>query len=119
MNVETATRDVLLGATLRQIAAEYRAGLIESFGFRPDEVTPETFHDETAKFMRQLARHLGDRHAGDARVGHALQEWLAFCSDYEPWDALLSGFEVDGREALLRRGKVLFPSTLTTHWDDR
>lgn len=117
MDVSDAARDVLLGASLRQLAAEYREGLIESFGFRRDEVTPETFRNETATFMRKLARHLGDRHSGDARVGHALREWVMFSDHYEAWDALLSGFEVDGREALVRRGKVLFPGALTAHWE--
>lgn len=116
-NVENAAADVLLGASMRQIAAEYRDELIEEFGFRDDEVTPATFQNETATFMRRLARHLGDRHGGDARVGHALQEWVGFTDHYEAWDALLSGFDVDDREALLRRGKVLFPGTLTAHWD--
>jgi hypothetical protein len=37
---------------------------------------------------------------------------------YEAWDSLLSGFAVDGREALVRRGRVLFPGPLTAHWDD-
>jgi hypothetical protein len=103
---------------MRQIAAEYRDELVESFGFRPEEVTPETFRSEVATFMRKLARHLGDRHGGDPRVGYALQQWVMFCDHYEAWDALLTGFRVDGRDALVRRGKVLFPGPLTAHWDD-
>ena len=118
MDIATATNDVLYGASMRQLAGEYRAELIETFGFRPDELTPDTFREEVAAFMRKLARHLGERHAGDPRVGQALQEWVMFCDHYEAWDALLSGFDVDGREMLIRRGRVLFPGSLTAHWDE-
>ncbi|MFO1076370.1 MAG: hypothetical protein U1E73_01430 [Planctomycetota bacterium] len=115
-DITKATQDVLLGASLRQVAAEYRDKLVETFGFQPHEVTPSTFQIEVASFMRSLARHLGDRHAGDDRVGQALREWIMFSDHYEAWDALLSGFEVEGRDALVRRGKVLFPGPLTAHW---
>ena len=116
--ITSAVDDVLMGASLRQIAAEYRDNLIEAFGFRPEEVTPDTFRDEVAAFMRALARQLGDRHQGDARVGLALQEWVRFSDHYEAWDALLSGFDVEGREALVQRGRMLFPGPLTRHWTD-
>ena len=106
----------MMGASLRQIAADYRQELLTTFGFRPEETTADTFRAEVTAFMRALARHLGDRHAGEPRVGHALQEWILRCDHYEAWDALLSGFQVDGREALVRRGKVMFPGPLTTHW---
>lgn len=118
MDIATATNDVLFGASLRQISIEYRQGLIEAFGFRPDELSPDTFRDEVTAFMRKLARHLGDRHAGEPKIGAALQEWVVFCDHYEAWDALLSGFTVEGREGLLRRGRVLFPGSMTAHWDD-
>lgn len=113
-----AAEDVLLGATMRQVAAEYREQLIEDFGFRPEEVTPQTFQAETAAFMRSLARHLGDRHPGDARVGEALATWVRFTDHYEAWDALLSGFEPEGKQALIERGRVLFPGPLTRHWSE-
>lgn len=116
MDLAAATADVLLGASLAQIAAELRERLLRDFGFRPEETGPETFRAEVAAFMRRLARHLGDRHAGDARVGQALRDWVAQCDHYEAWDALLSGFEVEGRDNLLRRGRVLFPGPLTAHW---
>ena len=116
--IERAAEDVLLGASMRQVAARHREGLIEDFGFRPDEVAPDTFRDEVAVFMRALARHLGDRHHGDARVAHALRDWVLECGHYEAWDALLTGFDVEGREALLRRGRVLFPGPLTRHWSE-
>jgi hypothetical protein len=68
--------------------------------------------------MRMLARHLGDRHSGEIRVGCALRDWVTQCDHYEAWDALLSGFAIEGREALLRRGRMLFPGPLTAHWGD-
>jgi hypothetical protein len=117
MDVSQATRDVLLGASLRQIAAEYREDRIEALSCNRDEVTNDTCRDETVVFMRELTRHLGERHAGDVRIGHALREWVRFSDDYEAWDALLSGFVFEGRAGLLRRGKVLFPRTLTAHWE--
>ncbi|MBM4063400.1 MAG: hypothetical protein FJ265_20215 [Planctomycetes bacterium] len=116
MDLARAVQDVLLGASLRDVAAEFRQDLLAAFHFRPEETTPETFRGETAAFMRKLARHLGDRHAGEPRVGQALRDWVMVCDHYEAWDALLSGFQVDGREALVRRGKVLFPGPLTAHW---
>jgi hypothetical protein len=118
MEISEAVDDVLMGASLRQVAAAYRDGLIEHFGFRPDEITSETFRAEVAAFMRKLARQLGDRHQGDARVGQALVEWVQQCDHYEAWDALLSGFEVEAREALVRRGRILFPGPLTRHWTE-
>ncbi len=118
MDIPKATEDVLLGASLRQVAAAYRADLIEAFGFRPDEVTPDTFREESSAFMRRLARHLGERHAGDPRVGQALREWVVRCDHYEAWDALLAGFVVEDRDMLVRRGRVLFPGPLTAHWTE-
>lgn len=116
MNVDRAVQDVLLGASLGSVAAAYRQDLIEAFGFRPEEVRPDTFAAETEKFMRRLCRQLGDRHGGDPRVEWALREWVLLVDHYEAWDALLSGFEFDGKEALVRRGRVLFPGPLTAHW---
>lgn len=118
MDVHAAVKDVLLGASLQQIAAATREQLIRDFEFRPDEITPDTFRAEVAAFMRKLARHLGDRHAGEPRIGWALREWVMHCDHYEAWDALLSGFQIDGREALVRRGRMMFPGPLTAHWDD-
>jgi hypothetical protein len=117
--IDRGVKDVLLGASMRQIADEYRERLIEDFGFRPEEVEPTTFAKEVAAYMRALARHLGDRYQGDVRVGEALSTWVRFTEHYEAWDALLSGFEVEGKEQLVRRGRLLFPSTLTSHWDEQ
>lgn len=118
MDIPAAVRDVLLGASLQQIAAGVREQLIRDFQFRPEEVTPTTFVPETMAFMRKLARHLGDRHAGDARVGHALRQWILQCDHYEAWDALLTGFAVEGRDTLVERGRLLFPGPLTAHWSE-
>lgn len=118
MDIAHAVREVMLGASLREIAVDFRQELLKSFGFRPEETTPDTFRSEVAAFMRKLARHLGERHAGEPRVGHALRDWVMLCDHYEAWDALLSGFHVDGREALVRRGRVMFPGPLTAHWAD-
>jgi hypothetical protein len=116
--IERGVKDVLLGASMRQVAGEYRERLIEDFGFRPEEVTPATFGEEVTAYMRALARQLGDRHQGDVRVGEALATWVRFTEHYEAWDALLTGFDVEGREALIRRGRLLFPGALTGHWDE-
>jgi len=118
MNVSVATADVLLGASLQQIAGEVREQWIRDFQMRPDEVSADTFRTEVAAFMRKLARHLGDRHAGEPRVGAALRDWVEQCDHYEAWDALLSGFDVAERKTLLRRGRVLFPGSLTAHWGE-
>lgn len=116
MDIPAAITDLQHGASLLEIASEYRETLIAGVGLRPEQVTAQTFRSEVAAFMRQLARHLGDRHAGEPRIGHALREWVRHSDHYEAWDALLSGFAIDGREALLRRGKVMFPGPLTAHW---
>ena len=117
-DISRGVKDVLLGASMRQIAEEYRDRLIEDFGFREEEVEAHTFSKEVGAYMRALARHLGDQHQGDVRVGEALLTWVRFTEHYEAWDALLSRFEVEGREALIRRGRMLFPSALTHHWDE-
>lgn len=116
MDIPEAIADLQHGASLLEIASEYREILIADVGLRPEQVTAQTFRSEVSAFMRQLARHLGDRHAGEPRIGHALREWVRHSDHYEAWDALLSGFAVDGRDALLRRGRVMFPGPLTAHW---
>ncbi len=118
MNLTAAVDDLLLGASMQQVAAGMREQLIRDFHFRDDEVTSETFRIEVTAFMRKLARHLGDRHSGNVRVGHALRDWVQRCDHYEAWDSLLSGFAFEGREAVLRRGRMLFPGPLTAHWGE-
>jgi hypothetical protein len=118
MDIPAAVAEVLLGASIAQVATAYREQLIAEFGFRKEEVSADTFRGEVTTFLRKLARHLGDRHIGDRRVGHALRDWVEHCDHYEAWDALLSGFAVEGRESFVRRGRVMFPGPLTAHWDD-
>jgi hypothetical protein len=108
---------VLDGASMEQIAEQRRAAYLASLGVAAGEADPTLGADHVAAFMRAFARHLGDRHAGNPRIGHALREWVRQCDHYEAWDALLSGFVVENRQALVRRGKFLFPGTLTAHWD--
>ena len=100
------------------MAADCRELLIRDFGFRREEVTAETFRTEVAAFMRTLARHLGERHGGDARVGHALRQWIMQCDHYEAWDSLLTASTSTAAKRLVRRGRMLFPGPLTAHWDD-
>ena len=76
--IDRGVKEVLLGASMRQVADDYRDRLIDDFGFREEEVTPGTFKKEVAAYMRALARHLGDRHQGDVRVGEALAPGSAF-----------------------------------------
>ncbi len=118
MNQAAAVAEIRLGASMQQVAAAFRDQLIRDFQFRPEEVTPDTFQPEVASFMRKLARHLGDRHGGDPRIGQALREWVMVTEHYEAWDALLSAFDVDDRDVLVRRGRMLFPGPLTAHWSD-
>jgi len=118
MDLKRAVEDVLLGASMRQVALVYRQELIDEFGFRPEEVTPETFARETSTFMRKVARHLGEAHKGDRRVQQALLDWVALVDHYEAWDALLAGFHFPGKNALVERGRRLFPGPLTSHWED-
>lgn len=118
MDLPQAVKDVLLGASMRQISVEYRQELIDDFGFRPEEVRPETFREEVSSFMRRLARELGERHVGDPRVAQALLDWVMECEHYEAWDALLSGFAIEGRDRLVKRGRILFPGPLTAHWTE-
>ena len=119
MDISKAVTAVLEGASMSQVAEDYRQHLIDAFGFRPDEVTTDTFRDQVTAFMRKFARHLGDRHTGDVRIGQTLRVWVMRCDHYEAWDALMSGFQFEGRDALVRRGKVMFPGPLTAHWADR
>lgn len=118
MDIKSAVREVQMGASLREIAADFRQDLLKTFGFGPEETTADTFRDEVHAFMRNLARHLGDRHAGEPRIGQALRDWVRHTEHYEAWDALLTGFQVEERESLVRRGKQLFPGPLTAHWAD-
>ncbi len=116
MDLSRALTAVLHGASMQQVAVDARAERLAALGLRPDDAEPAGVRDAVTAFMRSLARHFGDRHAGDPRIGQALREWVRHCDHYEAWDALLSGFDVEGRHGLLRRGKLMFPGPLTAHW---
>jgi hypothetical protein len=116
MQLERAVKEILLGASVQSVGAAYRQDLIDAFAFRAEEVRPETFAAETESFQRRLCRMLGERHAGNTRVGQALRDWVMLSDHYEAFDALLSAFEFPGKEALVQRGRKLFPGPLTAHW---
>ncbi len=116
MDFQEAAERVLQGETMHSLASDYREGLISTMGHGEDDVAQSTFRAETTRFMNQLCRHLGDRHEGDHRVCVALRDWVHRVSDYEAYDALLTSFSFEGREAVLRKARVLFPGPLTAHW---
>jgi hypothetical protein len=116
LTVEAAVPRVLQGESIASVAAAYREDLLDSVGLRPDEARATTFRKETTRFVNRLCRELGDRHTGDRRAALALREWVEQSREYECWDALLAGFEFEGRARLVERGRVLFPRTLTAHW---
>jgi len=109
---------VLLGEPLRDVALEYRANLLVEMGFDPDDAPDDLFAKETTRFMNQVCRHLGERHSGDHAVAAGLEAWVSQVSEYDAFDALLENFEFPGRQALLERGRILFPGPLTAHWGD-
>ena len=116
LTTEDASARVLQGESIASIAAAYRQDLLDSVGLRPEEAKAATFRKETTRFVNRLCRELGDRNLGDRRVAMALREWVEQSREYECWDALLAGFEFEGRDKMVERGKVLFPRTLTAHW---
>ncbi len=115
-NNEEATQRVMLGESLRMIAADYRQTLLAEMGFDPEEVESSLFEKETSQFMRQLCRHLGDTQEGETRVSAALRDWVRQVEDYEAYDALLSHYDFAGKDVLINRGRMLFPGPLTAHW---
>ena len=119
MEISEAVDAIQLGAGLDQIYHEHRQDLLHSVGLDPGEVGPQELHKDTLRFMNRLCRHLGERHAGDTRVGAALEGWVRIVDEYDAFDALLSGFSFESRELVLRRGRRLFPGPLTAHWSER
>lgn len=118
-DLATGAQRILEGESMIQLAEAYRHSLIDEMGLGEEDVTAQTFRREAFAFTQKLCRHLGDRHHGDGRVGSALQAWCQLVEDYDAWDVLLSGgFAFDGRPAMLRRGRVLFPGALTAHWPE-
>ena len=119
MDLETAVRRAVERQPLQQIAAEYRATLLEGLGIRPEDAGADMMARETHEFVARVCRALGEGHGGDVRIGGAIADWARRVDDYAVYDALLSHFEdFTGREALLRRGRILFPRVMTDHWGD-
>ena len=116
MNLDQATERVLHGESLQSLATAYREQLIADTGLEEEDVSETTFRPETRRFMKQLCRHLGERCEGDHRVCRALEDWVHRVEDYEAYDALLTSFTFEGRAAVLRKGRILFPGPLTAHW---
>jgi hypothetical protein len=107
---------VLLGEPMAEIASAYREDLLRDMGFDPEDAPEDLFSKETKRFMNKLSRQLGDRHHGDRRAGAALENWVRRVEEYDVFDALLSHFDFPSRPAVLARGNMLFPGTLTAHW---
>lgn len=114
--IDAADR-VLLGETLRHVALSYREALLVEMGFDPEDAPEGLFVVETTRFMNQVCRHLGDRHAGDPRVAAALSDWVRHVDEYDAFDVLLSHYQFESRETVLRKGQMLFPGPLTSHWE--
>lgn len=119
MNVTEAVDRVLLGESLGMIGAEWRIEALRSVGMEPEEARPETFRKEAIAFVNKVCRQLGERHEGDSRAEAALITWARRVDEYDVFDSLLDHFRhFEGRDSLVRRGKMLFPGPLTAHWDD-
>lgn len=119
MDIQTASRRVLLGESIASLIAVYRQELLDSVGLSEEEAAPTTFLKEAHLFAGKVCRNLAEHHASHGYVGTALADWARRAHDYDVFDALLSTYRsFDGRAALVRRGKALFPGPLTTHWED-
>lgn len=119
MDVADAIERVLLGESLRAIAAAHREELIADLGLDPAGVSPQDFRGDTRRFMNRVCRQLGERHDTDRRAAAALADWLRRSDEYDAFDALLTHFPTfEGRELILRRGRQLFPGPLTAHWGE-
>ncbi|MDP6929644.1 MAG: hypothetical protein QF412_08090 [Planctomycetota bacterium] len=115
--LKEAVDRVLLGEPLRVLVSAYREELLISDGLDPQEAEPMLRIDDAHKFIARVCRHLGERHAGDERACVALRDWAAVVDDYDAYDALLTGFQFEGRNHVLEKGRLLFPRMLTSHWD--
>ncbi|HLU40470.1 MAG TPA: hypothetical protein VK081_13890 [Planctomycetota bacterium] len=119
MDLADASKRVLLGESIASLAAAYRQSLLDSVGLTAEEATPDTFRKETLRFAGKLCRHLAERMPAGSQIEAALIDWVSMVDDYEAFDALLANYrDFDGRAALLRRGKALFPRALTAHWEE-
>ncbi len=110
---------VLLGESLRDVAAECRNTMLIDMGFDPEDAPGDLFTKETTGFMNEVCRHLGERHAGDPAVAAGLEAWVCEVNEYDAFDALLAHFEFPSRSTVLERARILFPGPMTAHWDDQ
>lgn len=102
---------------MRGISGAYRGELLVGLGMDPDECSDDLMRKETLGFMSKVSRRLGEKHSGDPRAAAALQDWVMYVEDYDAFDALLTNFDFDNRERVVERGRMLFSSALTGHWD--
>ena len=116
MEVEEGVERVLLGEPMKMLAGAHREELLVALGLDPDDAETNTGARDTQLFMNKVCRRLGDRHEGDRRAMVALRNWIQFVADYEAWDALLTHFDFEGKETVVRRGQVLFAGPMTAHW---
>ena len=117
MKVEEAVDRVLLGESMERLAHSYWAQLLMDLGMDPEECEDTLFLKETHRFMSKVCVHLGERYASNSGVSAALQAWVRVVEDYDAYDALLSNYRFEGREVVIRRGRMLFPGPLTAHWE--
>lgn len=118
IELRQSAEHVLLGESMRGVAEDFRNDLLVDMGFDPEGAPDDLFRKETTRHMNQLCRYFGDNHEGDSRVAAALRDWVRTVEDYDAFDTLLTCYRFDAREAVLRRGRVLFPGALTAHWGD-
>lgn len=109
---------VLEGESIHSITEDHRQALIHQMGLEEEDVRPDTFRKESVRLGGALSRRISERHPDDRRVAAALLDWVREVEDYDAWDSLLSTFDFHGKNQLVRRGKVLFPGPLTSHWDE-
>ncbi len=95
MKVEAAVDRVLLGESMQCLAESYREQLLVGLGLNPEEC-------EDALFLKET---------------HKLRTWVRVVEDYDAYDALLSNYRFEGRDVVIRRGRMLFPGPLTAHWE--
>jgi|RhiMethySRZTD1v2_1073278.scaffolds.fasta_scaffold638432_2 hypothetical protein len=117
MELQDAIARVRLGESIAAVRDAYRADTLHSMGMTEHDVGPQTLRKESHAFTRKLCRALGDKCAGERKVGSALRDWVESVTDYEAWDALLSGFDFEGKKRLIERGRRLFAGPMTAHWD--
>ncbi|MCB9919319.1 MAG: hypothetical protein H6832_13030 [Planctomycetes bacterium] len=124
--IGAAVEDVLLGVSLRSLYLDYQMRVlgIEDEDDWADALRQlgraerERLSREANDFVADVCRRLGERHAGDHRIGRVLQDWVADNKDYAAFDALLSYFDFPSRSRVLAEARRLFPGTLTSHWQD-